>query len=113
MFVAWALLSGLSGAIHIDDFPDDIRVLRERVVTPGDFFLKACDGKFTDEDLSEEGNAFAQEYFDSESAKYLEDYEHALLQDLPSLYHVVDSWENFDRLKPFLDQRLEAWRSVA
>jgi len=117
MFVAWALLTGLSGDIHVVDFPDDIPKLQSRSMTPGAFFLAACDGKFTNEDLSEEGNAFAEWYFDFESGNYLADYEKAIGQGLPegrdSLYHVVDSWENFDKLKPVLDSRLAEWRANA
>ena len=110
MFVAWALLSGLSGSIHIEDYPDDIPKLRARSVTPGQFFLASCDGKFTNEDLNEEGNAFAQAYFDFEKGKYLDDYGAVLFEGLPSMYHVPDTWENFDKLKPVLDQRLKEWR---
>lgn len=40
MFVAWALLSGLAGSIHIEEFSDDIPKLVNRSVTPAAFFLK-------------------------------------------------------------------------
>lgn len=117
MYVAWALLSGLSGDMHITDFPEDIPKLKDRAVTPGAFFLSACDGKFTDEDLSDEGNAFTAHYFNFDSGQYLADYERTLGQGLPdgpnSLYYVTDSWENFDKLKPVLDRRLSEWRANA
>ena len=38
------------------------------------------------------------------------DYEDVLGDDLPSLYHVEDTWANFDRLAPVLDARLAEWR---
>jgi hypothetical protein len=110
MFVAWALLSGLSGSIHIEDFPEDIPKLRERTLTPGQFFLASCDGKFTDEDLNAEGNSFVQAYFDFEKGNYLADYESALGEGLPTMYHVPDTWASFDMLKPILDRRLREWR---
>jgi hypothetical protein len=117
MFVTWALLTGLSGDIHITDFPDDIPKLQLRSITPGAFFLSASDGKFTEEDLSNEGNDFAESYFNFESGNYLADYEETLGQDLPegrdSLYHIADTWENFDKLKPVLDRRLAEWRAHA
>jgi len=111
MFVAWAFLSGLVGELHIEDFPDDVPKLSGRRATPGAFFLEACDGKFTDEDLNDEGNAFAQDYFDFKKGRYISDYEAALGEGLPDLYHVKDSWENFDRLKPVLDRRFEEWKA--
>ncbi|MDH5828927.1 hypothetical protein QFW80_00110 [Luteimonas sp. M1R5S18] len=117
MYVAWALLSGLAGDIHIIDYPEDIQRLQERSVTPGAFFLSACDGKFTNEDLTDEGNAFTSWYFDFEKGQYLADYEATFGQSLPegpnSLYYVTDSWDSFDKLRPVLDMRLLEWRSPA
>src|SRR5262245_59314316 len=104
MFVAWAMLSGLAGDIHVTDFPQELERLRSRNVTPGQWFLEACDGKFTDDDLSDEGNRFAQAYFAFESGSYVGDYDRVLVRDLPSQYHVADTWENFDRLRPVLDE---------
>jgi hypothetical protein len=60
MFVVWALVSGLAGDVHVTEFPDEIAKLWARSITPEEFFLSTCDGKFTDEDLNDEGNAFAQ-----------------------------------------------------
>ena len=112
MFVAWALLSGLAGQIHIDDFPQDLEALRTRSVTPGQFFFNSCDGKFIDENLNDQGNAFAASYFDFEHGGYLADYENVLGVDLPSLYHVPDTWQSFDKLKPTLDRRFSDWLSA-
>ena len=50
-------------------------------------------------------------YFnDFAKGQYLKDYEATLGNGLESLYHVKDSWENFDLLKPVLDRRLGDWR---
>ncbi len=113
MFLAWALLSGLGGAIHTEEFPEELERLRTRTITPGQFLIDACDEKFTDEDLNDEGNAFAAAYFDFERGSYIADYERVLVQDLPSQYHVADTWENFEKLKPILDQRFQEWRRNA
>jgi hypothetical protein len=110
-FVAWALLSGLAGEIHTTDFPDAVPKLLSRSLTPGKFFLEACDGKFTDEDLNDEGNAFAQDYFDFEKGQYMADYEATLGEGLADLYYVEDNWENFDRLKSVLDRRFAHWKT--
>jgi hypothetical protein len=110
MFVAWALLSGLGGALHAVEVPEELERLKRRELTPGSFFLVACDGKFTNEDLSEEGNRFAQEYFDLSNGGYLSDYERILMGDLSSAYHVTDTWESFDLIRPVLDDRFVAWR---
>ena len=109
MFVAWALLTGLAGEIHLEDLPEGLAALKEKSITPGPFFLRYCDGKFTDEDLDDEGNAFASKYY-GENGQYISDYSSVFDDDSPSLYHVQDTWENFDALKPVLDARFAAWR---
>jgi hypothetical protein len=110
MFLAWALLSGLAGTLHLRDLPESIPALQRREITPGAFLISVCDGKFVDEDLNEEGNLFAAAYFDLKKGKYISDYEATLAVGLPGAYHVQDTWENFDRLKPILDSRLAQWR---
>ena len=111
MFLAWALLSGLGGELHVDECPEDLEQLTLRTVTPGAFFMSACDGKLTDEDLNDEGNAFASEYYVFETGKYLLDYGTTLGGDLPSLYHVEDTWENFEQIKRVIDERFRAWKA--
>ncbi|UWZ86180.1 DUF7832 domain-containing protein [Occallatibacter riparius] len=111
MFVAWALLSGLAGELIVDEFPQFIEKLRDRSLTPGQLFFNLCDGKFIDEDLNDVGNAFAQDYFNFQKGKYLKDYEATLGEGAATLYHVADSWENFDRLKPVLDRRFTEWKA--
>ena len=106
MFLAWALLGGLGSSLHAGD----LKKLRERQQTPGAFFFEACDGKLTDEDLTSEGNAFAKAYFDAESGRYLRDYDAMLCDGLATAYHVRDTWQNFDKLKPRLDRRFAEWR---
>jgi hypothetical protein len=41
---------------------------------------------------------------------YVADYEDVLGGDLPTLYHVADTWENFDALAPTLERRYTEWR---
>jgi hypothetical protein len=110
MFLAWAILSGLVGPFHEEESSELLAQLRERAISPGEFFIEACDEKFTDEDLNNEGNAFAQEYYDSSASMYLSDYEEALGEKAPTLYHVADTWENYDRLKLVLDRRFTDWK---
>jgi hypothetical protein len=110
MFVAWAVLSGLAGPIHLVEFPEMLGRLQRREITPGRFLIEACDEKFTNDDLNDEGNAFAKAYFDFERGSYIADYERVLASELETLYHVADTWENFDLLKPVLDRRLDEWR---
>lgn len=110
MFVAWALLSGLAAEDHIKAFSGELSQLRSRKISPGAYFIKTCDEKFTSDELSNEGNTFARFYFDLQAGKYLQDYERLLAEGLPSTYHVPDTWDSFDKLKPTLDQRFLEWQ---
>jgi hypothetical protein len=112
MFLAWALLSGLAGELHQQEFPQGLKLLRSRGITPGKFFLQYCDGKLTDEDLNEAGNAFAQAYYNVDNSPYFGDYSSAVDgDDLPSLYHVPDCWETYEAIKPVLNARFAAWQA--
>ncbi len=75
-----------------------------------------CDGKFTDEDLNEDGNLFARSYYANEGgegpAPYLLDYVDAF-PDADSIYQVPDTWENFDQIAPILDRRFNDWKKQA
>jgi hypothetical protein len=68
-------------------------------------------GKFTDDDLSDDGNEFARDCFVFETGQYLKDYDQTLAVGLPGLCYVADSWENIDRIKPGLDQRFLEWKA--
>src|SRR5262249_22649819 len=110
MFLAWAVLSGLVGPIHQEESRELLTRLEQRTISPGKFLIEACDEKFTDEDLNHQGNAFTQEYYDSKAGLYLNDYDAVLGGCFSSLYHVPDTGENYDRLKPILDQRFADWK---
>jgi hypothetical protein len=112
MFLAWAITRGLHGSLHEDDSSEALSAVRGRRMTGRDFLMTECDEKFVEEDLNDEGNAFTEAYYMKEGAGgYLADYEEALGDArLPSLYHIEDTWENFDRLVPILDKRCEEWR---
>ena len=112
MFVAWAVLNGLSSELLNLEAAADLEQLRARSITPGQFFMQTCDGKFTDEDLSDAGNQFVAAYFDSHSAEYLLDYDATVGAEAENLYSVPDTWATFDLLKPVLDRRFDEWRGA-
>lgn len=111
MFLAWALQRGLGSERHAEEDPEAVAALESRRITPGRFLLRNCDGRLTDDDLNDEGNAFAVDYFDLETGHYTRDYEATLLSDVPNRYLVPDTWDSFDRLSPVLDRRLQQWRA--
>lgn len=125
MFLAWAFGQGMAGEVHREDSADLLAALQRREITGLEFLLRACDSKFWDEDLNEEGNAFAIDYYSTgdespfarQHGDYLGDYcdlfnRHAEAHgfEYESTYHVENTWENFERVRAMLDQRLAQWR---
>lgn len=106
MFLGWAILRGLVGELHREESVESLRKMRAREMTGRDFLLQECDEKFTDEDLNEEGNAFAAAYY---SSKYLDDYFDAL-PEVGNAYDVADTWDNFDTIAAILDDRFAEWK---
>ena len=115
IFLAWVILNGLEGEVHREAFSNELRKVRSRLMTGRQFLMDVCDEKFNDEDLNDEGNAFARDYYLGEDGKgygrYLDDYTKVLAAKcLRSFYHVEDTWENYDRLAPVIDRRFAQWR---
>ena len=111
MFFAWCVLSGLASNEHLADFAPDVALLKARATTPAEHLLK-MDGKFSSADLSREGNQFASAYYEAESG-FLDDYEDTVGEEFPTLYHVPDTWEVFDRLAARIAARYQAWKRDA
>jgi hypothetical protein len=109
MFVTWCLLNGLAGEIHTREFPVDLEKLKNREESPGQWFIRCCDEKFTDEDLNELGNSFAQFYYAAEAAPYLTEYELSFGEDLPHLYAVPDTWGSYEKLEPQISAAFAKW----
>ncbi|HEV7692516.1 MAG TPA: hypothetical protein VGO52_16890 [Hyphomonadaceae bacterium] len=117
MFVVWAWLEGLAGELHVEDFPEDHERVRLRQETPATLFIRICDEKFTDEDLNEEGNAFAADFYGADGQYtrgpdgYLEIYS-GLFPDVDTLYHVPDTWETYEKVAAAVLPHFHAWRRV-
>ena len=43
---------------------------------------------------------------------YRRDYDEVLVKELPSIYHVDDSWENFSSMKDRIDVRFADWKKI-
>ena len=112
IYVAWLIANGLLADSAFDD--DHGRELQQnllsRRVTGPQLFEQWFDGVLTDQELTDEGDRFSRAYFDFDKGSYLADYEELLVGELPDLYHVADTWSNYDVLASRLDQRLADWR---
>lgn len=102
MFLAWIINNNLEGDLHKEDSAEALENVRKRKITGRDFLIDQCDEKFWEEDLSEEGFEFAESYYEND---YYVDYEKTLAENLPSIYHVEDIWENYEKIAQIIDKR--------
>ena len=123
MFLAWCIDNNLISDFQIEEAGDDVKRVKDRSITGAQFLIQNCDEKFTDEDLSDLGNEFTNEYYENDTefgkqySSYIQDYSEVFQKkaeaeklDYPSLYHVEDSWENYSLIKPIIDKRFMEWR---
>lgn len=68
------------------------------------------DGYLGYELFNETGNLFTYYYYGG--GIYRKDYQTLLSHSLPSLYHVTDSWENYDRLAQKISHRFTEWQDI-
>jgi len=119
MFLTWCIDHDLMSEEQTDDCEEDIAKVKNRILTGAEFLMSVCDEKFTTGDLDQLGNDFAKAYYARKEktaaakyASYFEDYEKVFGQaGAPfDLYRVANTWENYDLLKPLIDQRFEEWK---
>ena len=113
IFLNWCLLHGMIGELHTEDSTELLERLRGRSIPLTQFLIDACDEKFTDEDLNDEGNAFARAYYGEGGSfkAYIDDYEKTLGTGFSSLYSVPNTWDSFDRMAPVIEARYQAWKA--
>jgi hypothetical protein len=114
MFLAWAAHNLLLNEFHELHSKEMLTQLRARQITGRQFFESACQAKFAEKDLNVEGNSFAEHYYrrpDGERGPYFTDYKKTLATNLPSFWHVADTWANYDKLAPMMTRRYEQWKN--
>ncbi len=120
MFLAWCILNELIS----EDLKEaeDIERVKSGYMTGAQFLIDDCDEKFLDEDLSELGQKFANDYYEhntkfaNQFGYYVQDFCDIFNKktetngfEYESVYHVEDSWENYNLLASKIDERFKQW----
>jgi len=113
MYLGWIVDNGLYSEEFAEE-PQDAELITQfqRRETKPTALYSAWDGCLTSDMLNDEGNAFSQDYFDFDKGRYLSDYEELLAADLPSLYHVSETWENYHTLAAHVSKRYTEWKQT-
>src|SRR5690606_8003805 len=64
-------------------------------------------GYLAPEFLDQTGNEFSRFYYTS--GLYRQDYEETLAADVATIYHVDDTWQNYEKLRSRIDARYAEW----
>lgn len=111
MFLGWLADNDLMSDQFKSDFENEIQEFKNQKLTGSQIFATCCDGVLMLDDVSELGNRFALHYFDFDQGQYLADYEATLSANLPTMYHVADTWDNYKKLKAVLAKRFTDWKN--
>ncbi len=104
LFLKWCFRKGWAGDMHLEYEPEDTQKVMDGSMPATDYFFKYCDGKFSDQDLNEEGNRFAEKYY-GEDGLYFDDFAE-LFAEL--MYEAPEEAYNYSKLEAVLDYRLRS-----
>jgi hypothetical protein len=107
-FVAWLVNLQLLSPEFQRRAGDDLVRVRMRDLTPGEFFIKRCHGRFTSAELNERGRHFVESYYADRYFMDFADIFELPLDDSGAIWGVEDDWHNYDKLAPTLTRRFFA-----
>lgn len=107
MFFAWCAENKLLSDYMYKDFRDEIEKILIHAGKPSDLY-RISGGVLSGEELNIMGNAFASSYFDSDL--YVDDFIEFLADHVPSVYHVDDTFDNYEILKYQINNRFNQWK---
>lgn len=112
MFLGWIIDNNLFNKEFFAelDIQKDIDAFKNRQIKATDIYQNQLDGALTNEDLNEEGNAFAQCYFDFDKGQYIQDYTKVFGLKAGNSYAVENTWENYEKIKKIVDRRYTQWK---
>ena len=121
MFLKWCVCRNLYSEFLAEESTEEVKSVRDGKMT-GAQLLIHWDEKFVDDMLSETGNLFALDYYESKTKfakkydSYTNDYCYIFDKkadengfEYESLYHVEDTKENYDLMAAKIDERFQQW----
>lgn len=109
MYLGWIIDADLYSEFFKEEASNQIFRFKRREISCT-ILSEIWDGYLGFELFSQEGNLFTYYYYGG--GLYKKDYDELLVKALPSLYHVTDSWENYERMRARIGERFEAWKKI-
>jgi hypothetical protein len=108
MYLAWIVHRDLGSATLRKYARDALKLVKARKITGRELLFTELDEKLFGTLLSPGARNFTRDYY--ESGCYIDDYDAVLGGTLETIYHVVDSWANYDKLARVIDRRFASWK---
>lgn len=109
IYLGWIIENNLISDYFEEEAETEIYRFKRREITSA-ILSEIWDGYLGYELFNEEGNMFTYYYYGG--GLYKRDYEMLLCKELPSLYHVRDSWENFEQISRQISSRFTDWKKL-
>lgn len=109
MYLGWVI----ENELYSEFFEDEagMQIFRfQRRETCCTILSELWDGYLGYELFSHKGNLFTYYYYGS--GIYKKDYTDMLAGDLPSIYHVNDTWENYEKMRAKISERFLQWKEL-
>ncbi|MEM8964776.1 MAG: hypothetical protein AAGE93_00045 [Bacteroidota bacterium] len=109
MYLGWIIDNELYSEYFEDEADTQIFRFKNRDISCT-ILSEIWDGYLGHELFSEDGNLFTFYYYGG--GLYRKDYEELLSNNLPSLYHVKDTWENYNNISQNITLRYRDWKKL-
>lgn len=107
IYLGWTIEVGLYSEYFEEEASNQIFRFKRREISCT-ILSEIWDGYLGYELFSKSGNIFTNYYYNG--GLYRKDYEETLVEGLPSIYHVDDTWSNYEKIKRRLELRLQDWQ---
>lgn len=106
-YIGWLVRNNLISDEFKAESKEYIQKFLDKKITSVKLYEEQLDGVFSSNDVNDLGFRFTKSYFDFEKGQYLKDYEEILATNLPTLFNVQDTWENFEKICNVIDKRYQ------
>lgn len=106
MYLGWVIETGLYSGFFAEEGSTEIFRFKRKEISCS-ILSRIWNGYLAVEFFNTTGNKFTVAYY--ATGLYRRDYEEILGKDVPTLYHVNDTWSNYEQLKTRIDLRYQEW----
>lgn len=109
MYLGWIIEKGLYSDYFEEEAEIQIFRFKRREISCT-ILSELWDGYLGYELFNKQGNMFTYYYYGG--GLYKNDYDQILVKNLPSLYHVSDSWDNYGKMADCISIRFQDWKKL-